>query len=205
MKRGFTLIEVVLAVALMALVLALIQGVYTGTVRSRNRSADQTRDVHQVALILDRIATEVSAAYAAPSRAETTGLRVETDVDGNSSLVFTSLLPPIPGVRPDGGTEVGYALEPDEDGVLRLVRWEDPYPEEGGEAPAPYPVMDRVLRFRVLCFDGDNWVEEWDTREREESPILPRAVSVELAWGPDEEHEQVLRTSTPVYREEAGP
>ena len=205
MRRGFTLIEVVLAVALMALVLALIQGVYTGTVRSRNRSADQTRDVHQVALILDRIATEVSAAYAAPSRTQTTGLRVETDADGNSTLVFTSLLPPIPGVRPDGGTEVGYALEPDDEGVLRLVRWEDPYPGEQADAPSPYPVMEGVLRFRVRCFDGDNWVEEWDSREREEGPVLPRAVSVELAWGPDEEHERVLRTSAPVYRQEPAP
>ncbi len=205
MRRGFTLIEVVLAVALMALVLALIQGVYTGTVRSRNRSSEQTRDVHQVALILDRIATEISAAYAAPAREDTTGLRVEADADGNASLVFTSLLPPIPGVRPDGGTEVGYALEPDGEGALRLVRWEDPFPGQGVDAPDPYPVMDRVLRFRVLCFDGDNWVEEWDSRERGEGPVLPRAVSVELAWGPDEEHERVLRTSAPVYRQEPGP
>ncbi|MBE0617413.1 MAG: hypothetical protein IH608_05750, partial [Proteobacteria bacterium] len=47
--------------------------------------------------------------------------------------------------------------------------------------------------------DGTEWQENWDSREREEEPRLPLAVSIEIAWG-EEGAERVLRTATPIYR-----
>nr|WP_281173814.1 type II secretion system protein GspJ [Deferrisoma camini] len=200
MNRGFTLIEVVVTLALLALVLSLVQGTYSGAVRSRDRSSQATAEVHQAALVLDRMATEISGALVSASRATATGFVVEPDADGNATLTFTTRLAPIPGLRPGGPVELRYNLEADDDGVLRLVRREeadpDEDPEEGGLA---YPVLENVLRFQVLCYDGTEWAESWDSRIREEEPFLPEAVSLEIAWGPDENHERVLRTATPLY------
>ncbi len=199
MRRGFTLIEILLALALLAVVITLIQGTYSGTVKSRERSGAESRQLHTAALVLDRLANEISGAYVDPARPDATGLVLAVDGDGHSVLAFTARLQPIPTIRPGGGSEVSYFVEAEDDRV-RLVRRESPdldgNLEEGG---APYPVVDDLVRFQVQCFDGEQWVEEWDSREREDGPVLPRAVSVELAWGPDEEHQRVVRTEAAVY------
>jgi len=191
---------VVVTLALLALVLSLVQGTYSGAVRSRDRSSRATAEVHRAALALDRMATELSGTLVSASRAAATGFVVEPDADGNTTLTFTTRLAPIPGLRPGGPVELRYSLEADDDGVRRLVRREEADPdediEEGGMA---YPVLDRVLRFQVRCYDGTEWTDSWDSRVREEEPFLPEAVSLEIAWGPDEDRERVLRTATPLY------
>lgn len=202
MNRGFTLLEVVVSLALLALVLTLVQGTYSGAVRSRDRASRETAEMHQAGLVLDRLANELAGALTSQGRATLTPFLVEPDVEESAVLTFTTRLQPIPGLRPGGPAELQYALEADEDGVPRLVRREEPDPDEDPEdGGVAYPVLEEVLRFRVLCYDGEEWVESWDSRAREDEPFLPLAVSVELAWGPDEDHERVLRTATPVYGE----
>ncbi|MDW7709271.1 MAG: type II secretion system protein GspJ [Deferrisomatales bacterium] len=208
MRRGFTLLEVLLALALLALVLSLVQGAYSGAARSRNLSNAQTREVHAAAMVLDRLATELAAAFhttTTPFRAQATGFHVDRGPDGLSTLSFVTRLSPLPGSLPGGEAEVGYLVERDREGQLRLRRREsrdlDGDPEEGGVS---YEILPGVSRFEVLCYDGTDWVDGWDTGRRDAEPLLPLAVSVEIAWGEGEE-ERVLRTSTPVYRARRGP
>ncbi len=208
MRRGFTLIEILLALALLAVVITLIQGTYSGTVKSRERSGAESRQLHTAALVLDRLANEISGAYVDPAQPEATGLVITVDGDGNAGLAFTARLQPIPTIRPGGGTEVAYFVETEGERT-RLVRRESPDVDgDLAEGGGPYPVLDDLLRFRVQCYDGEQWLDEWDSREREDGSALPRAVSVELAWGRDEEHQRMVRTEAAVYlwdREAAEP
>ena len=203
---GFTLIELLLALALLALVAGLMQGTYTGAVRSRDRASAETARIHAAAVVLDRLADELAGAFVSEARGEITGLSAAPDADGNTVLVFTARPVPIPGVRAGGLAEVGYFVETRDDGVPRLYRREDPDPDEDwDEGGRPYPVLEGVSRFVVRCFDGEAWKDEWDSRGREEEPVLPLAVSIEVAWKEGEGPERVLRTATPIYAEAKAP
>lgn len=207
MKRGFTLLEVILALTLLAVLLTLVEGVYSGVSRSSRDAAQATQEVHEAALVLDRLANEITAAYASPTtdptRPATSWFVLTRDLDGRAALAFTTRLSPeepsdaLTG-RP---AEVAYYVERDEEGVARLRRrtsWEvDADPEEGG---LPYDVLPdlALTRFDIQCFDGEEWQDAWDSRDRAQAPYLPRSLSVEIAWG-DPDHERVLRTSIPVY------
>jgi general secretion pathway protein J len=210
-KRGFTLIEVILALALLALLLSLVQGVYTGATRSRNRARLETGEAHLSAVVLQRMASEISMAFFEKSRKNsadeyTTGFVVDADAGGNSSFSFTTRVPWIHGFSPGGDAEVGYLLEANEEGVLSLTRRESAALDgdlfDGG---VPYVMLESVKRFEVLCYDGEEWVSTWDTAERTDPPYLPVAVSLEVAWGTtaetetEEGTERAYRTSTPVY------
>ncbi len=203
---GFTLVELLLALALLALVAGLVQGTYTGAVRSRDRASAETARLHAAAVALDRLADELAGAFVSESRGEVTGLAVTPDAEGNTVLVFTSRPVPIPGVRAGGPAEIAYFVETGDDGVPRLYRREDPDPDEDwDEGGDPFPVLEGVDRFAVRCFDGEGWKDEWDSRGREGDPVLPLAVSVEVAWKEGEGPERVLRTATPIYAEAKAP
>jgi len=201
-RRGFTLIEVMVALTLLALVITLVQGAYSGALRSKERMGRDTERVHLAAVVLDRLVRELSMAFESIDRRQATGLVVSTDLDGLSTLSFTTRVPPIGGRTAGGDAEVGYALEEADDGT-DLVRREatrlDGDLLEGG---IPLALVTGLTAFRVQCYDGEEWQEDWDSRERPDLPHLPLAVAVELVWTDgegDDATEAVFRTSTPVY------
>jgi len=201
-RRGFTLLEVMVALALLALVLTLVQGAYSGAVRSKERIGRDTERVHVAAAVLDRLVRELSMAFESATQRQATGLVVSTDLDGISSLSFTTRVPPIGGPTTGGDAEVGYALEEVDQG-MELSRRETTRVDgdllEGG---VPRSLVRGITAFRVQCYDGEEWKDDWDSRERSDPPHLPLAVSAELVWtdGEGEDAKEVVyRTSTPVY------
>lgn len=207
MRKGFTLLEVLLGLGLLALILSLVQGSYSGAARSRILSGTQTREAHAAAFVLDRVAGELSSAFLSavtPERALSSRFVAGVDSDGWSSVAFATRLPALPGVLPGGEAEVGYFVEKDDDGVPLLRRRESRDLDGDPEGGTPYAVLGRITRFEVTCYDGAEWVESWDSREREQEPRLPLAVSIRLGWGDGGEEdgeakETVLTTSTPLY------
>jgi general secretion pathway protein J len=200
-KRGFTLLEVLLALGMLALVISLIQGAYSGTARSRRASREATEETHLAALVLNRLADELSMAYRDPARDEATGLRVDTDGDGVSGVAFTTRVPPVSGFSSGGDAEVEYLLEADGEGGQVLQRREsadlDGDLTAGGE---PVALIDGLARLTVECYDGVEWLSDWDSSDRGDPPYLPLSIRLTLAWlGPDGETERVYRTATPVY------
>lgn len=200
---GFTLLEVVIGLALLALLLSVVQGAYTGALRSKRRVSAETAEAHLASMVLQRMAQELSMAFLSQDLKESTGLVLDADGDGHSTLSFTTFVPAISGFSAGGESEVGYFLEEDEEGALHLMRREttdiDGDLEEGG---VPYTMLRDLRRFIVLCYDGQDWLERWDASSRVEPPLLPLAVSVEVAWAEGEDEEaplRVYRTSAPVY------
>ena len=200
-EHGFTLLEVLLALGMLALVISLIQGVYSGTARSRRASREATEETHAAAFVLHRLADELAMAYLDPARSEATGLLVDTDSDEVSSVVFTTRVPPVSGFSSGGDAEVAYFVESDDEGGQVLQRREsadlDGDLASGGE---PYALIEGLARFTVECYDGGQWLTGWDSAERADPPRLPLSARITLAWrSPDGETERVYRTATPIY------
>jgi hypothetical protein len=94
-------------------------------------------------------------------------------------------------------SQVSWRLEPDTDGSLALVRRErippDPNVDEAQDPAVVRTVMSHaVTTMTVRCFDGTEWLDQWDTTSESDSTSgstaaaatpttdLPRAVEVAL-------------------------
>lgn len=201
MRRGFTLLEVVLGLALLALVIGLVQGVYSGVSRSRQRVSEQTAGAHAAALFLHRLADELASAR---------GLTLEQDAGGDAVLEFSTVLPRSlqeaeegneGSAAPEGFVRLGYGVE-EADGVRSLVRTDSRGSEEGGEA-APDAVLRHVVRLRIqVSADGEEWHDGWDAESGDADGGAPRAVAVEISWRDGEDGrgpERTLRTLAQLY------
>jgi type II secretory pathway pseudopilin PulG len=169
-SAGFTLLEVVIAVGILATILVVLFGTYTAVAARAGRARDLSRVYHEARVLLRLMADDVRAAYVntattpAPQtapQASQEGLRAQvtpptfvgehrTDEDRPAdTLAFATI---VPVQRPDvPDTEmcrVAYSLEP----VLNhpeTLPWASPAPPPPDPAAAPSP--PRGLFRRVNC------------------------------------------------------
>ncbi|MBI5015437.1 MAG: prepilin-type N-terminal cleavage/methylation domain-containing protein [Deltaproteobacteria bacterium] len=214
MRRGFTLIEVLLGLALLALVISVVQGVYAGVTRSRNRAQEQTEGAHAATLLLQRMADELANASSGPAEGTeaSTGLVLGKDADGQSRLDFTTTLP---ALAPDDESKsptyaevyarIEYSVQANDDGTRQLVRGDSRAAARSGgaETEAPDVVIDRVTRFRVtLSPDGKTWEDTWSGPAAGEDTAVPRIAAIEIGWQvgtKDKPQERLLRTAVSLY------
>lgn len=201
-RRGFTLIEVLLGLALLALVLSLIQGVYAGAVKSRDRARAQAEGAHRAALVLARLADELASA--SEGSGDASGFALGPAADRDARLEFTTTLPGLMPEKADaaeaaaeGYARLRYEVEAGGGGTRSLLR-RDSRLSEQPEGEDGDVVLERVTRFRVQASaDGKAWDDTW-----EGGAGLPRMVSLELGWeegdGPRPQ-ERLLRTTVPLY------
>jgi prepilin-type N-terminal cleavage/methylation domain-containing protein len=170
MRRGFTLLEAVLALAITALVLAALQGTVGLAAQARARATRVAEREGAARALLVGLAAELEAALAplAPGGDDRFVVRAPDPGQPWSTLRFATL-----GRGTDVGRLVAYGVEHG-----TLVR------REVGSFAAPHtseppgvPLLDAVDRFRVRCFDGGAWRPVWN------APALPRAVELTLATG----------------------
>jgi len=188
-RGGFTLLEVVVAIAILAVVMTLIYGAFSRSVDVTQETAEASERVRQVQFITERLMDELSAAYWFPSCASGTG---------QCSFVGTKATAPDSEIRLDTLTwttfahrryltdsaqadvsQVEYRVEFDSEARHdqgRLVRDEKvnilsdaPWATETDE------VAEGVTEFRLRYLTGTEWVDSWSAMERKG---LPQAVEV---------------------------
>lgn len=181
---GFTLLELLIALALLTLLAGTLYGTYFSLTAGREAATAGMERRRELATTLDLLRRELSAAYyrreqkAADDKEPNRYRFVVEDRDRfgkpASILEFTCLAPP----RDDGAAasdQVAVRYEPEEkDGRLWLARQaRDLY--FTGE-PVRYPQMDELVGFLVECYDGGKWVRTWDAA----SQGMPRQVRVTI-------------------------
>ena len=180
MTNAFTLIEILLAISLAAILLALVYGAYAGTVRSVEDAREWTEICQMSRFALACFTREIESAYfyaASPYSIFRGG--AGEDLAGYSGLTFVTS-------SPLGGegtlAEVSYFLEEseeqDEGWVLyhRVDVTPDDDLEEGGRIS---PLAHGLAGISFSWWDGDEWREMWDA---EEEGVLPSLVRVEISF-----------------------
>ncbi len=171
-RRGFTLIELVIAGMLAALILAAVTFSLSQLGRARNMARDRVEAYQRAATAIDAIRTDVVSLIRSDDLFDCRfllqlGNTRARSYDRSELLVFNSSLRPIREVEYQGEGleyETAYRVEDDELGSA-LWRRRDPVPDEhpdgGGIAE---PVADGVVGVRIEASDGlGSWREEWDS------------------------------------------
>ena len=189
--KGFTLLEVLIALALLGVIAAALYGTFFSLARARDAAASGVEATRELRSTLDLLRREVSAAFWNSGNARLRFVVEDRDVFGKpaSVLTFTSVTPPrVDGLPLSDQQEVTY--QPRQQGeMLRLERQaRDVY--SSGE-PIAYPQMEGLTGFLVECSaDGSKWVKSWDTALNQALPKVVR-ITLRLQSG---EHEQSFAT-----------
>ena len=195
MKRGFTLLEIMLAVSVLSLVGTLIYGGFSQTALNKARveaDVERSRIIH---MALDRMARELTMAFVSTHVNPSLDLRVVDrafigkDRGKRDRIDFTSFSHRrlYRNARESDQNEISYFVteHPDDPGVQVLARREqnriDDDPRRGGKSQI---LVENVEELNLEYFDPllTDWVQTWDTEDVLAQPNrLPTQVRIRLS------------------------
>jgi prepilin-type N-terminal cleavage/methylation domain-containing protein len=195
-RAGFTLLEVLVSLALMAIIAALAFGTLSGTIQARDL-LEENDEIDRVSrLVMDRLSREISLAFLTENVSAVNSYRtvfVGRDNDDEDQLWFAtrSHRRTYYNTHECDQTEITLWLEEDPENKSRMVLLHreapriDNYPDKDGVI---LPLARNVTRFDVSYLDPEKneWKTEWDTTGVDTPNRLPRAVQVVFGLaGPD--------------------
>jgi prepilin-type N-terminal cleavage/methylation domain-containing protein len=186
--RGFTLLEMLIAVTLVAMMALSLWAVFRISIRSWARGTESVDKNQRHRSIMDLVRKQMASAYgliASPDPQE--GLRQQVLFQGTeNSLRFISLNS-LRFHESPGLTFVIYEIEQDASGGFTLVEKEARYLGQFSEQEItanqskPIPIFDNLSSCVIEYFDPESdttsWVREWDG---EQLHRLPQAVSITM-------------------------
>ena len=209
-KKGFTLIEVLVSVALVSFIMMIIWQTTSQSIQAKKRIEKRDEVFHAARVCENKILQDISMAFLLKGNVhqgskQGTAL-LKTVFKGDAEhLDFASLshLRLFQKSRESDSTEVGYKLESDRDnhGSFILMRREsksiDDNPDEGG---VWIPIAKKVKKFKVEYYDATqfDWKTSWNS-DNTEKDMLPRAVRLTLAFEDPGNAEKELPFITTVF------
>ncbi|MBF0527185.1 MAG: prepilin-type N-terminal cleavage/methylation domain-containing protein [Deltaproteobacteria bacterium] len=196
--RGFTLIEVMLAVAILAIITtviysSLIQGLKTV------EECRETQETYQIArVIFDRMIRDLSSAYVSPNvkKPPTSpsgrkafygliGRRFEDSQGPKDTLCFTSMAHLDTGGSFDHQvlTRIGYYLDQDplQDGFILYRRDNPALDDDLDKGGVALELGERVAGLRFRYVDPvQGIIDLWDSTSPERNNVLPQQVIITL-------------------------
>lgn len=183
--EGFTLVEILLTLAIFSGIMLLLLSAFTGADRTREQLNGRLRDFRQLRLALDRIGTDLSGAFASTA-IESTALSATGDSFSGkpaSTLIFSAFLLPEPegSVPSTDIVKIRYFPKVSPDGrFVELHREESFLPLVENRIPTREALLaGRLAGFRVELYDGTEWKERWPP-DGTGKTALPRKVAVIL-------------------------
>ena len=187
---GFTLIELMLAVAILGLIMVMLAGsfhaVATGKMQAENRlvAGQQSRSV------LWQMTNEIRGAVQTPNIASHVALVGEGRMENNTpldSLSFSTLDPghrrSLEGFGAEDTVTYATAPNPNHRGWFLLTRtqFSGLLTSSPNLDNATVVLADNLLALHFRYFDGGIWGESWNSESLPPGRQLPLAVSIDLA------------------------
>lgn len=174
-ETGFTLLEVLIALALLGVLAGALYGTYFSLIKGREAANEGMEARRELRITLDLLRREINSAVY--SRADT---RLHFSVEDRdmfgkpaSTLAFTAITGPQPGgLTVSDQLDLKYEVLEREKKMILSRQKKDLY--HTAEA-ARYPQMESLEGFLVECKSGDKWVKSWDAAL---NMGLPKAVRI---------------------------
>jgi len=204
--KGFTLLEVLVSMAILVIIMAALYSAYTTNVEAI-QIARQNGEVHQTArIVLDRMTKDLQSALIEVSVSSDKiklGLVGEDrEIDGRRAdrMDFTTVthLPLTEKGPASDLCEIGYLIEEDSEAkVLVLLRRDDPSVDEDFTKGGLLQEMARnVLEFNLTYQDSrGEESDKWNTLEGMPASGLPVLIKVRLVLKDELNREHVFSTT----------
>ncbi len=197
--RGFTLLEILIAIFIFALVASAIFTAYTGTFRIIDESESRADICEMAGIALERISEDLESAYLS-NIAQTPGsdeanpgvvlfVGEKKELMGRScgalrflSLAHLTFSEEEPVAKP---TEiVYYVATKGEEGLLELYRSDTPLGHERPDSESGGLLLcEGLLSIDFIYYDSDGEPHEtWDSGEEESKGKLPSRVSISMEF-----------------------
>jgi prepilin-type N-terminal cleavage/methylation domain-containing protein len=193
-SAGFTLIEMMLAVAVLALILVMLAGSFHAVVTSKVQAESHIAADSAARAILAGMVNEVRGAVQTtflPSRVLLMGESHSHDRHVVDSISVSTLSPGHHRALEDFGAEdtVAYttAPNPDHPGWFLLLRSQNSGLlgiGTGIDARESTLLAVNLLSLRIRYFDGNTWSESWNSQSLPPGRQLPNEVGIELTMAP---------------------
>lgn len=189
-SSGFTLVEVLVAVALTALLLTALYGAFFSIAGAGASASHASERYAEAGRFLERFAVEARSAYFRRDNPYTLfeGGRTRR----HSEVAFTSFTYPQGSGDAPGSDLVGVRYSVEKDGEKRRLKKEVWSPYTGGMMG--FRAVEEIDDFEVSFFNGRDWSKAWDAKLE---GAAPKAVRVKLTLPSGEE---LVQTSLPMVR-----
>ncbi len=159
-SRGFTLIEILLAILIGSLVLTSVYGIFSSVSRVRDRLGTEGEMYHQARIFFDRVGAELSSMKLSPLGNKPV-FSSGKDSDGNVYFEFnTELVSPLL-LQHGGLSRVRYEVQVDASNELVALLRSEQVLLANLAASKPLTFIDRLNGFKLRYYSKGNWHDSW--------------------------------------------
>jgi len=193
-NHGFTLIEILVAISIMAIVLTSIYGMFSSVTRAADRLEADGADYHLARVIFDRLGRELRGAYE-PSGAEAQTFNGGISAEGRTFLELTTTAVSPLSDSGSGLALVRYELAADEESETVsqvLLRRELPWHQKSAvdTSQSMMRLAPGIDKMTIRFYTSGEWLEEWGVQ----NSGLPEMVEISLSLR-SEDHQVVFRSA----------
>lgn len=193
-QKGFTLLELLLALSLLVILTATLYGSYFALFKGRDNASGGMESRRELRATLDLLRRELSSVLYRKNDKRLRFVVEDRDLYGKpaSALSFTAVAPPdAGGSAVSDQVDIRYAIVENSGQMVLSRRARDLH---FMAEPLRYPQMEKVEGFLVECRSGDKWVKSWDTAI---NLNLPAAIRVTLTVKEDDRPAEYSVVATP--------
>lgn len=185
-RQAFTLIEIVAAISIFALIVVGVAAAMSQTNRIIDRLSNRRESVASAQIAIDRLSRELEMAYQESNLKQAKTLFVGREVGSGPELTFSYLDSEIKTLfvnRTPGVQIASFTLQKAEDGSFDLIRSETPiYAADKIQDSRSSVLAHGVLSWKAQYYDprNDQWIEEWDSGGNRQGGYFPTAVKLQF-------------------------
>jgi len=211
-KDGFTLVEILVAMAIIVTIVSMVYGSYFATSKSTQAYKSKMTLSQQGRKVLGQMARQIRCSYANKAEKDTHQVSIpqqgNTDpasainyFNGNSDepsgeilhLVTTNGLSV--GLAPsDGLFEVTYKLDKSRGLLFSSQRRFAATTKSAVQKKKWQQIAEDIESLKLAFFDGQKWLDKWDFKDKRE---LPCAVKINITW--EDENRRQYQYGTIAY------
>lgn len=186
LRRGFTLIELMIAVTILGLILVMLASSFHTVAAGKTQGEYRIATGEQTRMVIWELSNELRGAMQLPNTSVLfLGVGSMANNTPLDSLTLSTLDPGHRRTLEGFGAEdtVSYATAPNPNhrGWYLLTRTQSSSLLTNGDGGAqPVVVADNLLALHFRYFDGNLWTESWNSASLPPNRQLPQAVTIDL-------------------------
>jgi len=196
-KAGFTLVEILVAMAIIVTIVSMVYGSYFATSRTTQAYKSRITLSQQGRKVLEQMARQIHCSYAGKADKHTHSISIPQqgkavpasainyfngnpdDPSGEILHLVTTNPASLRHIPAKGLFEVTYKLDKSRGLLFSSQRRFAATPKSAVQKKNWQPIAKRVACLELAFFDGQRWLNKWDFKDKRE---LPRAVKINVTY-----------------------